>query len=185
MAKNISKNWAPAVATLAKILLVLLLSSAMLACKANSDSDNATKGNEPGPEAQVSATKNSAEIPADQTLSGGTPSGDLFVVATPTPNPIPFQKFVEFDVRVYQDAEHTQLAEGVELDQVRPMMPAHGHGMKTKPEIEKTADGVFRVHGLKFHMKGEGKDGYWTLEFLLRTNSGVEMATFDIQCCRA
>lgn len=176
-----SMTWTP---RLAKALAVLLLSAAALACEPKS-SGEATRANAPGPQAQAGALDYAAEIPEDQTLKGATPSGELFVVATPSINPIPFQKLVEFEVRVFTDAAHTTPAKDVALDQVRPMMPAHNHGMKTLPEIEKTGDGVFRVHGMKFHMQGAGEDGYWTLSFLLRNGDVIEEVTFDLQCCRA
>jgi len=183
MRQHESILWTPRVAT---IWAILLLAAFVLACEPKSSPPESHIGNAPGPEAAASAVEDyAAKIPEDQTLSGATPSGDLFIVATPSINPIPFQKLVEFEVRVFTDAAHTTPATEVSLDQVRPMMPAHKHGMKNKPEIEKTADGVFRVHGLRFHMQGAGEDGYWTLSFLLRNGAALEEVTFDIQCCRA
>lgn len=184
MRQNKRSIGTPSPATLLKTFALLLIASAALACEPKSATSEAEKANAPAPEAE-SVVDYAAEIPEDQTLEGATPSGNLFVVATPDQNPIPFQKLVEYEVRVFKDAEHTQPAEDVELDQVRPLMPAHRHGMKTQTEIEKVGDGVFRVHGLKFHMKGEGEDGHWTLSFLLRDGSDLEEITFDIQCCRA
>lgn len=185
MRQNKQITRTPSIATLAKIFALLLIASAALACEPKTSSTEADQANAPGPEAEASVVDYAAEIPEDQTLKGATPSGNLFVVATPSINPVPFQKLVEYEVRVFEDAEHTKPAKDVELDQVRPLMPAHRHGMKTKTEIEKTGDGVFRVHGLKFHMKGEGEDGHWTLSFLLRNGAELEEVTFDIQCCRA
>lgn len=176
----------PRTLRVATLWALFLLTGALLACEPKSSAPESGVANAPGPQAAADEVEDyTAKIPEDQTLTGATPSGELFVVATPNINPIPFQQLVEFEVRVYTDADRTTLATEVALDQVRPLMPAHKHGMKNKPEIEKVADGVFRVHGLRFHMQGPGEDGYWTLSFLLRNGAALEEVTFDIQCCRA
>lgn len=185
MEEKKQKNRTQFVATLAKVLAVFLVMSTLVACKSKEEpKEEEAAEKSTGSLIAVPNTATMTDIPEDQTLSGAGPSGNLFLVATPSPNPIPFQELVEFEVRVYEDAEHTKLAEGVKLDQVRPMMPAHGHGMKTKPEIEKVEDGVFRVHGMQFHMQGDGDDGAWTIDFLLRDAGQLEVIPFDLQCCR-
>lgn len=47
-------------------------------------------------------------------------------------------------------------------------MPQHGHGMVTKPKIEKVSALKYRVKGVRLHMPGD-----WVLEFLIRDKNGV------------
>ncbi len=125
-----------------------------------------------------------AEIPADQTLEGETENGEFYVVMTPEPNPIPFQELFVLDVKVYEDESKATLAEGVGMDQLRAVMPAHGHGMKNAPQIEKTDEGSFTVEGMRFHMQGEGKHGLWVVEAVLNREGTIDQTKFDVQCCR-
>lgn len=125
-----------------------------------------------------------AEIPADQTMAGATKDDKFYVVATPSINPIPFQELFELEVEIYRDAQREELAEDAVLDQVRALMPAHRHGMKNEPEIEALSGGKFLVKGMRFHMQGEGEDGHWTLDYLVREGSTIDSALFDLQCCR-
>lgn len=119
---------------------------------------------------------------ADQSWTGTTESGRFRVSVTPEPNPIPFQQLFELRVEV-TGPDAGEPAESVRLDQVRARMPAHDHGMKTSPEIEREGAGDFRVRGMKFHMRGDGEDGRWVFELILRSDSAVDRAEFDVQCC--
>lgn len=120
---------------------------------------------------------------ADQSWEGTTESGELKVAVTPEPNPIPFQELFALDVEV-ASADGDGSVENVQLDQVRGRMPAHDHGMKTSPKIEKEGAGEFRVRGMKFHMRGDGEDGRWVVEMVLQQDGRVDRAEFDVQCCR-
>lgn len=54
-------------------------------------------------------------------------------------------------------------------------MPAHGHGLPTSPAVEPaSADGVYRVKGMKFQMAGD-----WFVEFTIRSSVGEDRARFD------
>jgi hypothetical protein len=125
-----------------------------------------------------------SEIPSDQTTSGATRRGTYHVVVEPEPNPIPFQQLFEATVRVYESESQTTLVDGATLDQVRAVMPAHEHGMKTKPTWKQVEPGVFRVRGMKFHMQGAGQDGLWVVHVLVNGPDGVDEASFDVHCCR-
>jgi len=126
-----------------------------------------------------------ADIPDDQSRQGWSQRRDFYVSVTPSPNPIPFQEIFSLTVTVYEDDTKQSPMTDVGLDQVRAVMPAHDHGMKVDPKIESTqAPGEFRVKGMRWHMKGPGKDGHWKLELVLNTGSTIDTATFDFQCCQ-
>ncbi len=52
-------------------------------------------------------------------------------------------------------------------------MPAHGHGMMTKPQHKPTADGAWQTDGMKLHMHGR-----WVFEVMVRV--GAETETLKI-----
>lgn len=61
--------------------------------------------------------------------------------------------------------------EGVPADvalSVRGGMPAHGHGLPSKPAVRRTAGGEFQIEGLLFNMPGD-----WVVVFDMRSNSGA------------
>jgi cytochrome c5 len=56
---------------------------------------------------------------------------------------------------------------------VRGGMPAHGHGLPSKPVVRRVGPGAFTVEGLMFNMPGE-----WVVQFDLHTNGATsDMAT--------
>ncbi len=172
-------------------LVALLLVGLAAGCKSKQHGSSApppgtSKGGAPGQSADAgaNAAASQTDIPQDQTMAGATQNGSFYVVATPKPNPIPFQQLFGLDVKVYQSPKKQTLAKGVSLDQVRAVMPAHGHGMKTQPKITDHGDGTFSVEGMKFHMQGEGKDGHWVVEMVLNQNGTIDQTRFDVQCCR-
>jgi hypothetical protein len=122
--------------------------------------------------------------PNDQSRSGLTDQGRLWVELVPVPNPIPFNKIFEMKVVVRDAAKRDQPAQGVSLDDVRITMPAHGHGMKVKHEILDGAQpGEFLLKGLQFHMNGEGDNGLWAVELILQAQGQIDRVSFDLQCC--
>lgn len=149
----------------------------------SAEAEQAVEQEEPAEESEQEEPAESA-IPADQTLEGETENGEFYVVMTPEPNPIPFQELFELDVKVYEDDSKETLAEGVFLDQLRAVMPAHDHGMKNDPKIEKVDEGSFTVRGMRFHMQGEGEHGLWVVEAVLNREGTIDQTKFDVQCCR-
>lgn len=108
---------------------------------------------------------------ADHTLDGMTDADGYHLVATPTPNPIPLNEAFVYDVEVHPiqgDADGLALA----FDAV---MPDHGHGMNTLPEVEATGAGTFRVEGLLFHMPGD-----WEIHIDVTRDETTERATFPV-----
>lgn len=129
------------------------------------------------------SASSSAPAPDDQSRSGKTADGRYRLEVTPDPNPIPFQEHFRLRVEIYEADAPDSLAEDVDLDDVRAVMPAHDHGMKTAPEIVRRKPGVFVVEGMRFHMRGPGEDGHWLLELVLNGPSGIDRASFDFHCC--
>jgi hypothetical protein len=52
------------------------------------------------------------------------------------------------------------------LDSFDARMPAHNHGMVTKPIVKKVSDSEFSVEGVKLHMPGK-----WVFDFVVSGNS--------------
>lgn len=59
---------------------------------------------------------------------------------------------------------------------VDAIMPAHGHGMNYRPEIEDQGEGHYRITGLLFHMQGG-----WQLRFDVETAAGAERLTTPVE----
>ena len=164
-------------------LLALLCLGATACDKAPDDAPPAAP-TKAAPQVPAPAPKTIEEIPKDQSGSALSEGGHFFLTYTPSLNPIPFQKLFSLDVKVFDAKDKTTALKGVSLDQVRATMPAHKHGMNVEPSIKKTGDGAFLVEGMRFHMKGTGRNGYWLLEFVLNDGKNVDTVKFDLQCCR-
>jgi hypothetical protein len=168
-------------------ICLLVIASCSVACESKQAQDHASEldksGKEaPSPDRQPNKASQ-VDIPDDQALAGMTEADNFYVVVTPEPNPIPFQELFELEVKVFSSDAAEAPVDGVALDQVRATMPAHGHGMKTKPKVTRTGPGTFRVEGMKFHMQGEGKHGLWVVETVLSEDGTIDQAKFDVQCC--
>lgn len=60
--------------------------------------------------------------------------------------------------------------------QVDGDMPAHGHGMPTRPRVTReVAPGAYLVEGMKFTMPG-----WWTVTFYLRAGQDTDAVTFNL-----
>ena len=56
-------------------------------------------------------------------------------------------------------------------------MPAHGHGLPTRPEVTSYLDeGRYRIEGLEFNMFGD-----WTLLFVVDTPAGKNRVQFELE----
>ncbi len=129
------------------------------------------------------SAESSASPETDQSRTGESENDKYALEVVPDPNPIPFQELFAFQVRIYESGEREQLAEQARIDQVRARMPAHDHGMKTEPEVVDEEAGVFRLEGMRFHMRGDGEDGLWVLELVINGPEGIDEASFEYQCC--
>ncbi|MGI9332037.1 MAG: hypothetical protein ACR2RL_02670 [Gammaproteobacteria bacterium] len=111
-----------------------------------------------------------------------TTSGLYRVRIQTRPDPIPFQALFELDVKIRDARDPKRPLPGITLERVDAIMPAHGHGMTTQPEISMIADGTFRVRGMMFHMRGEGAHGQWVIRTVLREGT-ADVAEFEVPCC--
>jgi YtkA-like len=56
-------------------------------------------------------------------------------------------------------------------------MPAHGHGLPTRPRVSASAEaGIYMVAGLRFNMRG-----WWVLKFGISAAAGTDSVTFNIK----
>ena len=57
---------------------------------------------------------------------------------------------------------------------VRGDMPAHGHGLPTRPRVVGLGGGRYEVRGMKFQM-----GGHWYVEFRIAARPGRDVARID------
>ena len=75
-------------------------------------------------------------------------------------DPIPSNKVFSFKIRLIPEKPGLVIStDNIKFD---AEMPAHNHGMMTKPRTKRLAADLFRVDGVKLHMRGE-----WQLMFTL------------------
>ena len=55
-------------------------------------------------------------------------------------------------------------------------MPAHRHGLPTRPRVSETGEGHYFLEGLKFSMTGE-----WELWFEVRANGNTDKVKIDLK----
>jgi uncharacterized membrane protein/DNA-binding beta-propeller fold protein YncE len=89
----------------------------------------------------------------------------------PAPAEIPLNEPFALWVRLLDAADREPLEEPVELG-VDAEMPAHRHGMTTRPQVARNEDGSFTVRGMLFHMPGE-----WQLHFDVTREGTTERTT--------
>jgi hypothetical protein len=86
-------------------------------------------------------------------LKAASPSiaqGDGARVAfVPRPLPVPVGRHFDVDFVICDAAVRSGGAVAVDAD-----MPAHRHGMNYRARVEALPSGVYRAHGLMFHMPG-------------------------------
>jgi hypothetical protein len=85
--------------------------------------------------------------------------------------PVPVGRHFEIDFVVCQVAVRSGAAIGVDAD-----MPAHRHGMNYRTRVEALPGGVYRAHGLMFHMPGT-----WRVIFDLPVEGRTLRATREIE----
>jgi hypothetical protein len=116
-----------------------------------------------------------------------TASGRYHIVWTSEPAPIPLAQLFEMHMTVTDAKTGAPVEDGIVT--VDATMPAHGHGMPTRPEHDRGtcvpaadgatsgdplgeaicthAGGVYVTRGMKLHMPGE-----WVLSFQVNTPTG-------------
>jgi hypothetical protein len=56
-------------------------------------------------------------------------------------------------------------------------MPAHGHGLPTKPKVTRAlGEGRYQVDGVRFSMPG-----WWVLSFRIDGAAGTDSVTFNLK----
>ena len=91
--------------------------------------------------------------------------GEYSLSFTTDPAPIPLNDLFEIDATV-TTASGAALPADTEL-RVDAAMPAHNHGMNTRPKVSRADDGSYQARGLLFHMSGD-----WVIYFDI-TRDGV------------
>ena len=132
----------------------MVLSMGLGACQKNAASPVATVPVEPSPQIHP--------IPAAVLSTSG---GAYRLLVAPGPADIPKNQLFSFTVQV-RDPKTDQAMDGVQLA-VDAAMPAHHHGMSTKPKVIANPDRTFTVRGMMLHMSGD-----WEVYFDV-TRAGV------------
>lgn len=148
-------------------LAALLLLAACTPDGADTAATDTTGPSDTGPE----ATGNYTNLAA-------TDGGAYWVSYATDPSPIPLNAYFDATFAVFTDEAMTAPASGV-IASFAAAMPAHGHGMNVEPTVTDNGDGTFAVQGILFHMEGD-----WQMVLSLSGDSGVQTATFDVDCCR-
>lgn len=98
--------------------------------------------------------------------------GGLYIVRySPDVDPVPNAILFGLDVLVETAEGEASDVTALEFDAT---MPAHAHGMQTRPEVESLGNGRFRVEGLKFHMRGR-----WEMRFNIDGAAGADFAVAE------
>ena len=97
-----------------------------------------------------------------------TDRGNFRVTIRPEPGRI--SRSEHFSLEVSLDPSTSDATLAVNAD-----MPAHKHGMNTKPEISKIEPHRFRVEGMLFHMAGD-----WVIDVDITQGTKTERASFPV-----
>jgi hypothetical protein len=117
--------------------------------------------------AQPSPPTTNSDWPAKQTTDGGS----YEVAVHPDGGEIVRNKHFGLDVTVKPTAgEIAEITVAVDAD-----MPAHRHGMNTRPEISEISVGSYRVEGMLFHMGGD-----WVISVDVTSGDKTEHAAFPV-----
>jgi hypothetical protein len=98
-------------------------------------------------------------------------SGDVRIAFVPRPLPVPVGRHFDIHFVVCGAALRGGATVAVDAD-----MPAHRHGMNYRARVEALPSGVYRAHGLMFHMPGT-----WRLIFDVPLEGRTLRATREIE----
>lgn len=122
-----------------------------------------------------------AEGPHPATAAGSTVTTDegrYRITWSASPDPIPLAQLFEVHATVLDAASGAPVENATVTVDAR--MPAHGHGMQTRPETDPgtcvgTActhpGGVYVARGMKFHMQGD-----WVIRIAVDGSAGTDHA---------
>lgn len=140
----------------------LLLSASLFLFAACGEKEEAVKTPPDAPPAEGPGT-----WPAKQTSDGGS----YEITINPEGGEILRNKHFAIDVQlVAKSGSVDDLTVKVDAD-----MPAHGHGMNTKPESSMIEGGGHRAEGMLFHMGGD-----WVITVDVMRDGKTERATFPV-----
>ncbi len=95
---------------------------------------------------------------------------EVMLTTDPATVPVNEHFVVEAQVRSLDGGE---VPDTIQID---ADMPAHGHGMNTKPRLTSLGDGKWRAEGMLFHMPGE-----WELYVYVGRDKAMERAAFPLK----
>jgi hypothetical protein len=119
----------------------------------------------PGPGAPAAA------VPAAWPATRQTDRGNFGVTIRPEGGSITRNRHFSLEV-VLKPGSGAGAPDGVLVD---ADMPAHRHGMNTKPEIVHEGGQSYRVNGMLFHMAGE-----WSITVVISVGKTEERAAFPV-----
>lgn len=99
-----------------------------------------------------------------------TDGGSFSVTLSPTDGDILNNKHFSLDLSVESNKGEGPIKAEVDAD-----MPAHGHGMNTKPELVDKGELKYQVDGMLFHMAGE-----WVIFIDVTRGETTERASFPV-----
>ena len=102
-----------------------------------------------------------------------TAAGEYRIRFTTDPTPVPLNAMFSMRVVVRDASGHDLSDQDVSLD-VDATMPAHRHGMNTRPRTT-FSDRAFEVRGMLFHMPG-----LWQIHFDVTRAGITSRGTFDV-----
>ena len=100
-------------------------------------------------------------------LEGLSQSKRFRVTLTPSPDPPPMNTIFAMEAKVIDRKGDAPLT-GAKV-KVDATMPAHRHGMMTRPTHKEVGEGVYRSEGMKLHMPGE-----WVYRVDIETKDGED-----------
>jgi hypothetical protein len=100
-------------------------------------------------------------------------AGTYVLEFSPPPDQMPLNEMFSMTVKVSNSADRSP-ADDVELA-VDAAMPAHRHGMNTRPKAVKNPDGSFDVKGMLLHMSGD-----WEIYFDILRAGDAERAQVKV-----
>jgi hypothetical protein len=122
------------------------------------------------PEAHGRPNRPPADL--DTSLSQSSANGLFQVSITSHLEPLSVNQMHSWTLRVVSPE-----GDGVEnaLISIQHLMPEHGHGMPTEPEVTRDlGNGDYLVEGVKFNMRG-----WWVVDFTIEAGGEIDGVTFN------
>jgi hypothetical protein len=126
------------------------------------------------PSAAPPAVSSTDPAPPFEGHAVATSAGAYRVRFRPRPEDLPLNEMFALEVRVADAATGAPVGADVTID-VDAGMPAHRHGMNTRPRVERMCAGAFLVRGMLLHMPGE-----WVLSFDVTKGGVTERAQVSL-----